>query len=194
MARIRKKPGQRRLEILDASLDLFVQNGFHNIVIGDIAKAVGLSRTSFYEYYSNKEQILIELVDRVATQTHSIKAEGKNCYEKLENAARNTLRQVCENKQVYYLIFREAPVLSAMFTENLLKWRSEGFVQVREIISEALAAGELNTEVNEEDAAFAFQALLGQRAGDFILTGETIDIDQEAKRLVTILWLGLAKR
>jgi AcrR family transcriptional regulator len=192
MVRVRKSAVVRKQEILDVSLKLFVNKGFQNVVIGDIAETVGLARTTLYEYYTSKEQILIELVDQVATQTHKVIPQGNTCREKLEDAARNILKQIDENREVYYLIFREAPVLSAIVSENLEKWRLGSFEQVHKIITDTI--DELNPNINTEDATFAFQALLGQRAGDILLTGVTIDINAEAKRLVNILWLGLGKR
>jgi AcrR family transcriptional regulator len=192
MARVRKNADIRRQEILDASLQLFVNKGFQNVSIGDIAEIVGIARTTLYEYYTSKEQILVELVDQVALETHSIIPQGNTCREKLEDTARIILRQIDENRQVYYLIFKETPVLSAVVSENLVKWRLGSFEQVNKIISDA--ANELNSELKIDDASFTFQALLGQRAGDILLTGEKININDEAARLVNILWLGLAKR
>ncbi len=192
MTRIRKKPDLRRQEILDASVKLFAEKGFQNVVISDIAKTAGVARTTFYEYYTSKEQILIGLVDQAAAEVREIIPHGKDCRDKLEDAARKILKQIHENREVYYLIFKEAPVLSASVSANLVKWRQASFAQIKNIIT----AGEndLAPGISKDDAAFAFQALIGQRAGDILITGETIDVNNEAERLVRILWLGLAKR
>jgi AcrR family transcriptional regulator len=192
MARIRKKPDLRRQEILDASLKLFVEKGFQSVAIGDIAETVGVARTTLYEYYTSKEQILIELVDQVADEVREIVPQGKNCKDKLEDMAGNILKQIYENQQVYYLIFKEAPVLSATVSEKLVKWRLASFAQIQNIIAEG--EQELTSTISKDDAAFAFLALTGQRAGDILLTREAIDINIEARRLVNILWSGLAKR
>lgn len=192
MPRVRKNADQRRQEILNAALSLFMQKGFQNVVIGEIAETAGVARTTFYEYYTSKEQILVELVGQVANEIHEIIPQGNNCREKLEDAARSILKQIYENQRVYNLIFREAPVLSAIVSENLVKWRRAGFVQIKKIIDEG--ENDLNTDIDRADAAYAFHALLGQRAGDILLTGEAPNIAEESKRLVNVLWSGLARR
>lgn len=137
---------------------------------------------------------MIELVDRVALAAHKNPPEGQNCKEKLEDVARNILKQIYENQSVYYLIFKETPVLSSLVSENLAKWRRESFIQVQNVIAKAIEDGEINPKMDIEKAAFAFQALVGQRAGDILLTGETVAIDRESEKLIDILWFGLAER
>ena len=190
-ARTRKNPLIRKQEILDTALQLFLEKGYQNIVIGDIAEKSGIARTTFYEYYTNKEQILVELVDRVANKVHEIVPQGESCREKLVFIATNILREIQENRQVYYLIFREAPVFSGLVSENLVRWRQSSSAQIRHIITDGTK--ELAPEINQEDATFAFQALIGQRAGDILITGEEINAHEEAKRLINILWSGISK-
>jgi AcrR family transcriptional regulator len=192
MVRARKNPDVRRQEILAAALDLFVRKGFRNVVIGDIAEAAGVARTTFYEYYTNKEQILVGLVDQVAGELRGIVPTGNGCREKLEDAAKRILQQIRDHQQIYRLMFAEAPVLSAALSENLVSWRQASLAQIRRIITEG--KNELNPRINKDDAAYAFQALLGQRAGDMLLTGAEIHVDEESMRLVDVLWLGLAER
>ena len=102
------------------------------------------------------------------------------------------LKQIYENQQVYCLIFKEAPVLSVNISANLVRWRQASFAQIHNIIAEG--KNELTSNISREDAVFAFQALIGQRAGDILLTGEIVDIDAEAGRLIRILWSGFEKR
>lgn len=177
---------------MDTALKLFLEKGYQNIAIGDIAEESGVARTTFYEYYTNKEQILVELVDRVANKVHEIVPQGENCRQKLVYIAENILGQIQENRQVYYLVFREAPVFSGIVSENLVKWRQSSFLQIQKIMIEG--ANELASEVNHDDAAFAFRALIGQRAGDLLITGEEINAEKEAKKLIDILWSGISER
>lgn len=50
--------------ILDAASELFSVNGYGDTDMGDIAKAVGLARNSLYRYYSNKDHILVAVMQR----------------------------------------------------------------------------------------------------------------------------------
>jgi AcrR family transcriptional regulator len=50
--------------ILDAASELFSITGYRGTDMGDIAKAMGLARNSLYRYYSNKDHILVAVMQR----------------------------------------------------------------------------------------------------------------------------------
>ncbi len=49
---------QRRQQIIEASVNLFIENGFHKTTTRQIAKASGISVGSLYEYINSKEDVL----------------------------------------------------------------------------------------------------------------------------------------
>ena len=49
---------ERRRQIVDAAVKLFIKNGYHKTTTRQLAKATGLSIGSLYEYVSTKEDIL----------------------------------------------------------------------------------------------------------------------------------------
>jgi AcrR family transcriptional regulator len=52
-----------REQIIDAAFLLFAVRGVHGTVVDDIAKAVGISRATLYQYFGSKEEIFRELVE-----------------------------------------------------------------------------------------------------------------------------------
>ena len=52
-----------REQIIDAALLLFGERGVHGTVVDDIAKAVGISRATLYQYFGSKEALFRELVE-----------------------------------------------------------------------------------------------------------------------------------
>lgn len=55
---VRMEPVSRRAEILQAAIPLFAQRGFHNVSMGEIAKAVGSGPSAMYRHYPAKADIL----------------------------------------------------------------------------------------------------------------------------------------
>lgn len=53
---------ERRQKILMTALDLFVERGFHETKISDIASAVPMSMGLMFHYFESKEVLLLELV------------------------------------------------------------------------------------------------------------------------------------
>ena len=50
--------------LLDAARDLIAEIGYSQMSHADITASVGIGRTTFYEHFSSKEDVLVELVRR----------------------------------------------------------------------------------------------------------------------------------
>ncbi|MEA3499222.1 MAG: TetR/AcrR family transcriptional regulator [Campylobacterota bacterium] len=53
---------EKRKNIAKSTCNLFIQDGFVNISISQIAKVAGIGKGTIYEYFKNKEDILFELM------------------------------------------------------------------------------------------------------------------------------------
>lgn len=62
---------ERRQKILMTALDLFVERGYHETKISDIASAVPMSMGLMFHYFESKEVLLFELVRMGLTSTES---------------------------------------------------------------------------------------------------------------------------
>jgi len=56
---------ERRKQIVDASVQLFIKNGFHKTTTRQIANATGFSIGSLYEYVASKEDVLYLVCDSI---------------------------------------------------------------------------------------------------------------------------------
>jgi AcrR family transcriptional regulator len=64
--------GQRTQQrILDAALQVFGEEGYHQTSIDRIAKRAGCSRVSFYQYFSSKEDVFRHLAGQVGRQINA---------------------------------------------------------------------------------------------------------------------------
>src|SRR6187399_3060713 len=55
----------RRAQILDASVKVFAEKGFHRATIPDIAKEAKIAVGTIYNYFSKKEDLLFALMYRL---------------------------------------------------------------------------------------------------------------------------------
>ena len=62
---------ERRKTILMTALHLFVEKGFHETKISDIAEAVSMSTGLMFHYFNSKEELLLELVKIGAAATEA---------------------------------------------------------------------------------------------------------------------------
>lgn len=61
MPKIVKKE-EKRKQIAKSTCGLFIEKGFVNISISEIAKVAGIGKGTVYEYFKNKEDIVFELM------------------------------------------------------------------------------------------------------------------------------------
>lgn len=57
---------QRRVQILDSSLDVFLEHGFGNTTIEQLAQAAHVSKRTIYSYFGDKAAVFSEMVQRLA--------------------------------------------------------------------------------------------------------------------------------
>ncbi|HEV8193393.1 MAG TPA: TetR/AcrR family transcriptional regulator [Ktedonobacterales bacterium] len=55
----------RRAQILDAATRVFAEKGFTRATIRDVARAAGIADGTIYNYFANKDDLLIGLLDRL---------------------------------------------------------------------------------------------------------------------------------
>jgi len=60
--KIRSRQGRTRQRILRESAHLFLRKGFANTSVEDIIEAAEIARSSFYRFFSNREEVLANII------------------------------------------------------------------------------------------------------------------------------------
>ncbi|VCU61923.1 transcriptional regulator, TetR family [Tritonibacter mobilis] len=116
----------RRAHILDAALMSFLERGYHQTGVRDIAKRAGVSLGNLYNHFSGKHDILAEIAALEHVELQPFLAElGRDgsALEVLESFVRNYLAYLCapENVILSLEIASEAvrkPDIAEMFLKN----------------------------------------------------------------------------
>ncbi|MYM61951.1 TetR/AcrR family transcriptional regulator [Pseudomaricurvus sp. HS19] len=61
----REEAARRHEELLDSAIDWFLESGYDNTRVIDIADSLGMSKRTVYAYYKDKEALFIAAVDRL---------------------------------------------------------------------------------------------------------------------------------
>lgn len=115
----------RRRQIVDASVHLFIEKGFHKTPTRRIAEAVGFSIGSLYEYVSSKDDVLYlvcdAIHDEIETGIHRDIAREKRGIDGLE-AAIGVYIRVCDTMADHLqLIYQETASLSKKWRRRVLE-------------------------------------------------------------------------
>lgn len=57
-----RRPPDRRHHIAMAARELFLERGYHNVSMADVASAVGITAPALYRHYRNKQDLLLHVV------------------------------------------------------------------------------------------------------------------------------------
>ena len=101
---------KRRRQIIDASVRLFIEKGFHKTTTRQIAKASGISIGSLYEYVQSKEDILYLVCEAI--------------HGEVEKGVNQALKTAESGKEAIYAVIREyLTVCNGMSGHILLIYR-----------------------------------------------------------------------
>ncbi|MCK5312951.1 MAG: TetR/AcrR family transcriptional regulator [Desulfobacteraceae bacterium] len=107
MTRITKNPEERKNEIIKTAQKLFIEKGFIKTKVNSIVKSIGVSQGVFYYYFSSKDEIIDEIVDRYIKQIINntadiIESSQMNPIEKLNTMSDIQLKiNMLENNNIH---------------------------------------------------------------------------------------------
>ena len=160
----RKQPKQQRAQatvkaIVDATAQLLVSDGFHNLSTNKIAEAAGVSIGSLYQYFPNKESVVAAVIEEFAERQMSILTAGlAEVYEAdMETSVREILHSLFEAKRVEpelsRVLFEEIPPIGQV--DVLKQWMDNACMVVRAALE--MRASEIRPQ-NLDLAAFVLVA------------------------------------
>lgn len=177
----------RRNEILQAALELFGRNGYHDSHISDIIKEAKIARGTFYLYFESKNAIFLELLDRMLAELRSnivgveVGPGRPPVEDQLVDTARLILKTVHQNRLLTNLIVREAVGLDEEVDARL----REFYGSILDYIRDALVMGQKMGIVRDFDLEIASTCILGtlkqfMEQVVMIEPGRNVDIDRMA--------------
>ncbi|MFL5359308.1 TetR family transcriptional regulator [Archangium sp.] len=119
-----------RLELGEVALHLFIQRGFAETTIEDIAEAAGISRRTFFRYFEAKEDVVLWRL-RYSSEQLGAALETRPADEPPLLAVRNALEVMHESYQsdperyrAYLRFLLETPRIRAQLLDTREQWRA----------------------------------------------------------------------
>ncbi|WP_433438692.1 TetR/AcrR family transcriptional regulator [Nonomuraea sp. CA-141351] len=92
-----RKKEKTRLAILDAALDLFLEQGYESTTVEQIAGAVEISPRTFFRYFTSKDHLVLWFHDHgeeILLETLASRPEDEPAFTSLTHALRAVLHDV----------------------------------------------------------------------------------------------------
>ncbi len=131
---------QRHRQIIDAAVQLFINQGFHKTTTRQIARAAGISIGSLYEYIVSKEDILYLVCDAIHAEVEQGVSDAMTRASGGRNSLAEVIREyflVCNRMSDHILlIYQETQSLPQQWRKKVL----ENEVRITGVFMEVLAS------------------------------------------------------
>lgn len=138
-----------RSQVLDAAQRLFHDLGYQNTSLGDIAALVGIGRTTLYEYFSDKEDLVVSLVESELPKLlhRLVESIDPNVpyAEQLSALATGMVRFVATDPTLGVILHRDIPKLSRNAQLRVRDAHAEFMQAFGRIYTAGVGAGELRS-------------------------------------------------
>ena len=142
--REREKLRQRQ-DMLAASLELFSENGYHNVSMQEIAARAEFALGTLYKFFKNKEDLYKTLIKEQAKKFHDTLTKSMNDeaneIEKLRNYVQAKGTVFIDNISIVRLYFAETKGASFNIKAGLSKEIREDYKVIIEQLTQVFEAG-----------------------------------------------------
>jgi len=173
--------------ILEAASTLFIQRGFQGTSMGDIAEAMGVTRTAIYYYFRNKEAILRELTTEITgmagKQAAQVDDSNSDPMEALRQLVLKHARLILGHPLQFRVVERNEENLSPALRKEAEASRRLVLSRFQAVIEAGMQAGQFRI-VDPKIAAFAILGMCNWSAWWFSASGK-VPLEDVAQMLAT---------
>jgi len=174
---------RRRQEIFSASVHLFLEKGFQETSMREIAAAAGMGKSSLYDYFKTKDEILLSVieddVDDLNRQVRIITGQALPAIDRLQQVMHTYLNYLLSKKAIFFKLDNEVQRLAVQSQRRIQLKRHELQDMLSSLIKDAIQEGTFRS-VNPLLATRTILALLTPAAFTTRPTGTAEQMMDEA--------------
>jgi len=146
-------------KITGQSIQLFEKKGFSETSIQDIVDSLGVTKGTFYYYFSSKEELLMDIhlgyiVELLVLQERILKDESKSSKEKLFEIINMLISDIKTRGSAAKIFFREMKNLSQERLALIIPKRDQFRFNIENLIIAGIEKGEFRPDLNASIIAF----------------------------------------
>ena len=180
----------REQQMLDAAVQMFSANGYHETSMDAIAAQADISKPMLYLYYGSKEELFAACLGRELTRfVETIRADidlKQSPHELLRRTILSVLHYIDANRASWIVLYTQA-TSSQAFAHTIRDCREK----IIDLVARLLETGTRNPAPDNDFHMMAV-ALVG--AGEAVATRVSVgdaDVDEAAELLINLFWRGL---
>lgn len=151
--KIRMTKEQRRKQILDAAMTVFIEKGYNGTTTLEIAQKANIAEVTLFRHFPSKKELFLAGIEPIMVATLVETIDSSKSFtkaERLEFILTERLQFISQNYQIVKLILMESQVNPELYEFNFV-----------EKISGLLKTSIQQTGVRSEDEEVALRILMG---------------------------------
>lgn len=163
-----------RQRILDAAVERFAQNGYHDTSVADIVDDSGTSKGAVYFHFPSKQDIFLGLVDHFAgileARLGQAIAREESGVQRVNAALSACLETFAAYKKLAKIFLIQATGLGTVFEQKRRQIHKRFIAIIQKHLDEAVREGELPA-IDTEIAATAWMGAINEVVIEWVYTG-----------------------
>lgn len=178
-----EEQSRRQKEIFDASVHLFLEKGFNETSMREIAEAASVGKSTLYNYFSTKDDILIfyfrDEIEKISQRAKEIAQQDLSLTEKLRNIMQMHLVYLIDHSNIFLKLTMELQRLSPDSQQKIQDYRHSYQDLLQGLIEQGIQSGEFRP-INPLFAARSVSSLLSLAAFTSRPTGTPEEMMEDA--------------
>jgi TetR/AcrR family transcriptional regulator, cholesterol catabolism regulator len=167
-------------KITENSILLFEKKGFSETSIQDIVDSLGVTKGTFYYYFSSKEELLMDIhlqyIDEILNIQNEILDDPiKNNKTKLFDIVYMLISHIKSKRSSAKIFFREMQNLSEERLTDVIPKRDQFRLNIEKVVREGIEKGEFRPELNASIITFGILGIANWSYNWFNPDGEMTD-------------------
>ncbi len=149
---------ERKEQIIENAKKLFSEKGYHQTQISDIVKKSGIARGTIYQYFKNKDDIFITILERfyklwtrsLSGRRESVDLKSVEPVEYFRQSIEATLTILAEDEDYCNIMLRVGLGLGGQFESLIGKFESKMIKAVSADLRLGIRNGHVRDDINTE--------------------------------------------
>ncbi|OCL26510.1 hypothetical protein U472_10970 [Orenia metallireducens] len=184
----------KKERLIQASIKLFAQQGYHNTTVAEIADEAGVAKGTVYWYFNSKEElfwgIIVSRIESINEKiTEEVSKINKTAIEKIGTVIRLQLNLFKDNKNIVKMIHESSFSPGENFYKKMQQLRAIGINSVAKIVKEGQENGEFVVDIEAEELA---NFILGSISGSYNPSVYKLDkVEEKTDLILNIILNGV---
>lgn len=192
----RKKKEKRQL-ILEAAVQEFSRNGYHNTRMEEIAQRAGIGKGTIYEYFESKlklfQAMMEDSVNAYFDNMGAEEAKPVTLEKRLIKMVEAHLRFCLENKELTRVVFWDPETIDNELRDWTITLRTNKLQRTAALLNEGIKRGEIRSDLDINIMSLVILHSLASFWFPLVIDGWKVDPGVIARQYTDMIMNGVKK-